>query len=188
MTIVYGVPLSPYCRKLQLAFAYRGIDYDLVLTPPGSDDPEFAEASPFGKVPAVCTNLGHVFADSSVIVAYYEKIQPGRPLYPEDPGDFANALFLEEFADTRLSEATSALYFQKVLSPVIYGKAPDAGRVAELQTEAVPRQLSALETLSDADQYPRVAAFSNSFLEREDVQRQLAAERKALQSFAAKGG
>ena len=147
MNHLYGVPLSPYCRKVQLAFAYREIPYELVATTPGADGAEFLAASPLRKIPAIKTEQGHQFADSSVIIAYFEKASSDKPLYPADLGDYATALFLEELADTKLSEATSALYFQLILGPGIYGKPADEKRVEQLKQELIPAQLALLETL-----------------------------------------
>jgi len=147
MNQLYGVPLSPYCRKVQLAFAYREIPYELVATPPGGSGADFLLASPLRKIPAIKTEQGHQFADSSVIIAYFEKASNDKPLYPTDLGDFAKALFLEELADTKLSEAASALYFQLILSPTIYGKPADEKRVEQLKQELIPAQLALLETL-----------------------------------------
>jgi len=69
MAIIYGVAPSPYVRKTMLAHAFKGIPYELKVTIPGSDDPEFREGNPLGKVPAYRTDDGFAFADSSVIIA-----------------------------------------------------------------------------------------------------------------------
>lgn len=147
MTTLYGVPVSPYCRKVQLAFAFRGIQYEMAQTIPGANEPAFQAASPLGKIPAVLTAEGHQFADSSVIIAYFEKTVDGRPLYPSDAGQLARALFLEEYADTQLSEATTALYFERLIGPLALGKPTDEVRVQTLVNETLPAELSRLETL-----------------------------------------
>lgn len=147
MTKLYGVPLSPYCRKVQLAFAVRGISYELVPTVPGSDEPEFVAASPLKKIPAIETNSGAKFADSTVILSYFERKQTENSLYPANDDDLARALMIEEFADTKLAEVCSALYFQLILSPTIYGKPADEARVIELKTTLIPAQLVLFESL-----------------------------------------
>jgi len=147
MIKLYGVPTSPYCRKLQLAMAYRGINYEMVQTVPGSDDEDFRRASPLGKIPAIVSEAGHEFADSSVIIAYYEKLKSERSLYPDDAGNYARALFFEEYADTKLSEVTSALYFQRMINPKVFGNPSDEKRVQELVSELIPAQLALLEQM-----------------------------------------
>ena len=56
-----------------------------------------------GKIP-ILRDGDVVVPDSSVICAYLEKRHPSPALYPADPADFAKALFLEEYADTRMFE------------------------------------------------------------------------------------
>lgn len=147
MNYLYGTPLSPFCRKVQLAFAYRKVPYELMMTAPGSEDAEFVVASPLHKIPAIKTEQGHTFADSSVIIAYFEKMKSGNSLYPDDLGDYARALFLEELSDTKISDATAGLYFQLILSPTIYGKPADQDRVSKLKNKIIPEQLNILEKL-----------------------------------------
>lgn len=84
MATLYGVPVSPYVRKAMLAHEYKGVSYELKMTAPGGDDPEFVAASPFKKIPAYKTDAGVCFADSSVIVAYLEKVSSNNSLYPVD--------------------------------------------------------------------------------------------------------
>lgn len=152
MAILYGVPVSPFVRKTMLAHACKGVDFELKMIPPSSDEPEFRQASPFGKIPGYRTDDGVFFADSSVIIAYLEKTVPKTKLYPEDPNDYARALWLEEFADTKMMEATAGLYFQRVIGPKFVEHKIDNARVAELVTKLIPAVLDYAESqLSYAD-------------------------------------
>jgi glutathione S-transferase len=57
--------------------------------------------SPLGKIP--CFQDGdYTLPDSSCIIAYLERTNPRPALYPEDPKEYGRALFLEEYADSRL--------------------------------------------------------------------------------------
>ncbi len=49
--IVYGSSLSPFVRKVVAFAAEKGIELEVKPVGPGSQDPEFREASPFGKMP-----------------------------------------------------------------------------------------------------------------------------------------
>ena len=51
--IVYGSSLSPFVRKVLAFAAEKGIEVENKPLPPGSEDPEFLAASPFGKIPAL---------------------------------------------------------------------------------------------------------------------------------------
>mgnify|MGYP000365597528 CR=1 FL=1 len=146
MPILYGVPPSPYVRKAMLAHAYKNIPYELKAIMPGSDDDEFRQASPRGKVPAYKTDDNFAFADSSVIIAYLEKTSKDKPLYPSNASDYAKSLWLEEWADSELIVATSALYYQKVIGPVFFNHTTDLQRVDEILTDLIPNAFDLLET------------------------------------------
>lgn len=145
MATIYGVPPSPYVRKVMLAHALKGVVYELAITMPGSDDKEFREASPLGKVPGYRTDDGAAFADSSVIIAYLEKTSPEIKLYPQDANDYARALWLEEYGDTAMTEACAALYFQRVIGPKYFSLETDQARVSELVSELIPAVLNYVE-------------------------------------------
>ena len=146
MMTLYGAPPSPFVRKAMLTLAYKQLPYEVKLTFPGSDDPEFRAASHLGKIPALRTDDGAAFSDSSVIAAYLERVDQTHPLYPADNNDFARALWLEEYADTKMMEATAGLYFQLVLGPRFFKHQTDPQRVDELKTKLIPAALDYIES------------------------------------------
>lgn len=146
MSILYGVAPSPYVRKSMLAHAYKNIPYEMKVTMPNSDDEEFRQASPTGKVPGYKTDDGIAFADSSVIIAYLERINTTNALYPEKASDYAQALWFEEWGDSELMSATGALYFQRVIGPIFFKQETDLTRVDEILTELLPKVLTLLES------------------------------------------
>ena len=46
---LYGMPLSNYFNMVKHALLEKGIDFEIVPTPPGRD-PEFLAKSPMGKI------------------------------------------------------------------------------------------------------------------------------------------
>ncbi len=146
MSILYGVSPSPFVRKAMLAHAHKNIPFEMKVTMPSSDDKEFRQASPTGKVPGYKTDDGVAFADSSVIVAYLEKTSNENALYPEKASDYAQALWLEEWGDTELMSATGALYFQRVIGPTFFKHETDLKRVDEILTELIPKVFNFLES------------------------------------------
>jgi glutathione S-transferase len=144
MSKIFGVPASPFVRKVMLAHAYKDMDFQLVMVNPGSDDETFREASPFGKIPGYQSDKGTNFADSSVIIAYLEKVNTDSPLYPDDSEDYARALWFEEFSDSKLGEACNALYFQKVVGPKFFNHTTDDTRVTQIIEELLPPVLGYL--------------------------------------------
>ena len=82
--IIYGSSLSPYVRKV-LAYAdEKGIKLELVMPGFPNPLPEFLEASPFRKMPAL-RDGDYTLADSSAIVHYLEAKYPDPVMIPHDP-------------------------------------------------------------------------------------------------------
>ena len=73
--IVYGSSLSPFVRKVLAFAAEKGIEIELKPTGLGDKDPDFIEASPFGKMPGL-RDGDFAISDSSAIVAYMEAVSP----------------------------------------------------------------------------------------------------------------
>ena len=147
---IYGVPQSPFVRKAILVLEEKGIPYENEPLIPLPKTPELLALNPIGKIP-ILRDGDTIVPDSSVICAYLEKKHPAPALYPSDPADFAKALFLEEYADTRLAEAILPLIFERVVKQILYGEAPDEARVRSLLEEMLPPALDYLETqASDA--------------------------------------
>lgn len=160
MAIIYGVSPSPYVRKVMLAHAYKNIPYELKMTKPGSEDPSFRAASPLGKIPGYCADDGTAFPDSSVIVAYLERISTDITLYPDSASDFAMALWYEEYCDTKMIEATGALYFQRVVGPKFFNHLTDEVRVTEVLEKLIPPVLDFIESKLTAGQWLVADKFS----------------------------
>jgi len=65
--IVYGATLSPFVRKVMVAGAEKGIDLELRSVVPQSEDAEFRECSPFGKIPGL-RDGDFTLSDSTAII------------------------------------------------------------------------------------------------------------------------
>ena len=85
--------------------------------------------------------------DSSVICAWLERIHPQPALYPAEAGDYARALWFEEYADgTIFREVVHGLFFQKIIRPNILKEETDASVVEAILDDAVPRVFGYLES------------------------------------------
>ena len=148
MRKIHGVNLSPFVRKVRIALAEKGLDYEIEpVVPLGPPSPEFRKISPLGRIP-VYEEDGWTVPDSSVIIAYLERTHPSPALYPSDPRDLAKALFIEEYADTLLLDATTPFFFNNVVRPNFMGQEPDEEALAAAraaQDEVFPY----LESLTD---------------------------------------
>lgn len=127
---LYGVPQSPFVRKARIVLHEKGLAYDL--------EPPLPALHPLGKMP-VLRDADVVVPDSSVICAYLEKKHPSPSLYPEDPAELARALFLEEYADARMSEGMGPIVLERIVKPQRLGQPTDEARLAELQAAAAER-------------------------------------------------
>jgi glutathione S-transferase len=127
---LYGVAQSPFVRKARIVLEEKGIPYELESPVPGQH--------PMGKMPVL--REGEVLVpDSSVIAAYLEKTHPSPALYPDDPADLARALFLEEYADTQMSEGMGAIVLERIVKPHVLGQPTDEARLRELLAAASAR-------------------------------------------------
>jgi glutathione S-transferase len=154
---LYGVPQSPFVRKARIALEEKGLPYQLESPAPGQH--------PMGKMP-VLRDGDLVVPDSSVICAYLEKTHPSPRLYPDDPADTARALFLEEYADTAMTEGMGPIVFERIVKPSFLGQPTDTaalekllavaserwmGKPVTVTGQAIPAVLDWLETQLPAD-------------------------------------
>jgi glutathione S-transferase len=127
---IHGVSASPFVRKVLVALAEKGIDYDLVPQMPMGQPPEYFEISPLGKIP--CYQDGDFsLPDSSAIIAYLERTRPEPALYPADAKEYGRALWYEEYADTKIAETVGKLFFNRVVKTKILQQEPDEAVIAE---------------------------------------------------------
>jgi glutathione S-transferase len=143
---LHGVSLSPFVRKVRAVLAIKAIDYELVNVMPGAMDSEFLAKSPLSKIP-VWEEDGWTLPDSSAICAYLERVEPAPPLYPSDPREFATALFWEEYADTRIVDSSSPIFFQRVVRGRFFKQSADENIVRRHLDEVLPPVFDQIEEL-----------------------------------------
>ncbi len=145
--IVHGAGASPFVRKVRVALAEKGLEYDLEPVFPFNPSPEFKKISPLGKIP-VYQEDDYYLPDSSAILDYLEVKYPNPPLFPKDARERGHALFLEEFADGGLAtKGTAAIFFQRVVGPRFMGHPTDEAIVTKAINEDLPPLQDYLEGL-----------------------------------------
>jgi glutathione S-transferase len=136
---------------VRVALAEKGIEYEHVPVVPFGQTEEYFKISPLGKIPCL-TDGDWALPDSSCIIAYLERIQPDPALYPADPKAFGRALWYEEYADTKLVEAATIVFFQRFVRPNFFKQEPDEDLVKKSLEETLPPILDYLEAeLGDRD-------------------------------------
>ena len=115
---LHGALLSPYVRKCRVFLAEKQIPYEPVHVDPGNLPADYADINPLKRIPALehgDLSLG----DSAVICQYLERLHPQTPLYPQDPADYARALWLEKYADYELGPlCTFGVFRQRLILPI----------------------------------------------------------------------
>jgi glutathione S-transferase len=144
--IVHGGSFSPFVRKVCIALAEKSLDFEMKAMNPFPRTPELLALSPLGKMPVLeDSDQNFTIPDSSVICAYLERLRPEPRLYPDDPKELARALWLEEYADTKLLEVTGAIGFERIIKPNVFQLEPDDAVVRNAMENLVPPAFDYLE-------------------------------------------
>ncbi len=114
--IVFGATLSPYVRKVMAYGAEKGLELELRPAGMGQGGPDFARASPFGKMPGFIDG-DFAISDSSAIVAYLEAKFPEPNLIPTEPRARARTIWFDELADTIMMAAGGAIFGNRFVKP-----------------------------------------------------------------------
>ncbi len=149
--VLYGSPLSPFLRKAAGVCLTKGVDYAVeavnVFDPPAW----FLDISPMKRIPVLRDRsvaeegVAGTIPDSSAICAYIEKKHPSPALYPEDPMACAQALFIEEFADTSLAMAGGLGIFRPIFFAISKGEAPGLDKARDAWANQLPPLFDILE-------------------------------------------
>ena len=142
---IIGSFVSPYVRKVLACLHLKGLDYEIDPITPFFGNAEFERLSPLRRIP-ILIDGDFALTDSSVICAYLDDAYPGYALLPRTPKERARALWLEEYADSRLGDLFIwGLFYQRVVRPAVWGEATDEDRVQSTLTVGIPAALDYLE-------------------------------------------
>lgn len=181
MLTLYDAPRCPYCARVRIVLAEKGVPYEPVTIDLSDRPPWLYEMNPSGKVP-VLDDGGWVLPESAVINEYLEERFPEPPLLPADAGARAAARLLvfrhDDFSHPyyalRRGEAGAADEFDGELAtlerlltamPYLTGAAFGLADVAY-----VPWVLRARALLGvSLEPFPHVAAWLSGLCERPSV-------------------
>ncbi|HET9428424.1 MAG TPA: glutathione S-transferase family protein [Allosphingosinicella sp.] len=150
--IVYGSSISPYVRKVLAFAAEKGIEVELKPSGLGNKEPEFLEASPFGKMPGF-RDGDFAISDSTAIITYLEAVKPEPNLIPLEPRARARAVWFDEFADTVLFSCGGKMFFNRMVAPRFLGMPGDEEIAAKAECEELPPLLDYLEGVIPDSRY-----------------------------------
>lgn len=140
---LFGFPLSPFVRKVAVAAAEKGLEFEWEPSNPNAPTDEFARISPFKKIPAF-SDGDFAVADSTAIVTYLDAKYPDPALIPAAPEARARAVWFDEVVDTMLVPAGAPIVLNRFLRPTIFGVEGDEAAAVAAE-EAIERPLDYLE-------------------------------------------
>ena len=88
MITLYDADRCPYCARVRITLAEKGIEYEPVMIDLDDRPGWIYEKNPLGRVPVLEEDT-FVLAESAVIDEYLDERYPDPPLWPADPADRA---------------------------------------------------------------------------------------------------
>ena len=88
MITLYDADRCPYCARVRIALAEKGIEYETVEVDLDDRPAWIYEKNPLGRVPVLEEDT-FLLAESAVIDEYLDDRYPDPPLWPADPADRA---------------------------------------------------------------------------------------------------
>lgn len=150
---IIGGPVSPYVRKVLFACEMKGVPYRVDPIVPFFGDDRFSELNPLRRIPVFIDDQLSI-SDSTVICEYLEERHPTPALLPKTPAERARARWIEELADTRVSDVFIwRIFYEAVVNPSVWQRPRDKERIARVVAEELPQVMDQLEALAPASGY-----------------------------------
>ena len=134
---LYGVPLSPFVRKVLFTLDVLDLSCDHEELAPGSDDSAFRKTSPAGRIPGFADGDFQI-ADSAAICRYLVTRERSELMGGPSPQRQARIVQWETWGDADLGPALLAPLLERVVKPVRLGQATDEARVETALAESLP--------------------------------------------------
>jgi stringent starvation protein A len=93
VTTLYDAARCPFCARVRIVLAEKGLSYETVEIDLSDRPAWLYELNPAGKVP-VLDEDGWILPESAVIAEYLNERYPEPALWPDDPGERAAARLL----------------------------------------------------------------------------------------------
>lgn len=148
-----GFHVSNYHNKVRLALLEKGVQFEEDPNCRPSQEDEWIERSPMGKVPIVELD-GLTLSESQVICEYLEDAYPQKPLYPKDPVARARVRELITHMELHMELVARRLYAEVFFG----GKVSDETR-AQVQ-KGLARGVRTLRRLAKFEPYIAGADFT----------------------------
>ena len=143
MLKLYDSPSSPFCRRVRIALAEKGLHYERISVDLGKKEnrrPEYLKMNPYGKVPVLVDGDATVY-ESAIINEYLDEQHPDPPLMPKDPALRARVRILVDYCDQHFAGPLRALRLEL--------QKPEGDRDRAVIAEAEGRIKSSLQWLDE---------------------------------------
>ena len=118
MRTLYHYPLSPSSRRIRVALAEKGLDFEPVIEQPWRRRPDFLALNPAGEVPVLVEADGAVVVGNA-IAEYLEEAHPKPALLPADLKSRAETRRLVQWFEIKFEhEVTENLVGEKIIKRV----------------------------------------------------------------------
>jgi glutathione S-transferase len=159
LTIV-GNHISPFVRKVLATCEIKGLAYRIDSIVPFFGGDRFATLSPLRRIP-VLIDGDVIVNDSSVICEYLEEKWPQPGILPADPATRARSRFLDEYADSRMSDVMLwKIFGRAAVAPAIFGVPRDIEAIQNTMVSEFPLVMDQLEAWAPASDFVCGAAVS----------------------------
>lgn len=108
-----GLPLSPYTRKLQAYFDFKGLEYEYISRSL-NNEALFQRHAKVQLIPLLFLPTGEAMQDSTPIIECLEQAHPTPSVHPEDPALWFLSCLFEEFGDEWCNKL---MFFQRWFYP-----------------------------------------------------------------------
>lgn len=142
---LHGMFLSNYYNVAKAVMLEKGIDFEEVSQKPTQDE-EYLEKSPMGKVPCLETEAGYL-TETSIMLEYIDELGVGPSLYPADSFEKAKVREIMRYLELYIELPARRLY-----GDVFFGKPASDELKAELKP-AVEKGFKALDRIAKFDPY-----------------------------------
>lgn len=115
MKLLSATP-SPYARKVRVALAEKGLDFDLITEVPWNANTATPAYNPLEKLPVLILDDGQTVFESDYILEWLDVQFPAIPLYPADPNARLSARRFEVIADG-VCDAFVLHFFERMRDP-----------------------------------------------------------------------
>lgn len=148
--VVHTIPGSPFARAALATLEEKSAPYRVVpMGPQDMRGPRHLALHPFGRVPILEHGDFRLY-ETQAILRYLDRVLPRPALTPADPQLAARMDQLMNINDWYLfRDASAPIGFQRVVGPMLLGKAPDEAIIAaampkaQLAFDELARMLSA---------------------------------------------